>query len=600
MNILNTSDTVPRLLSEQSSERSAHDEQRIFKTHEDELYRRASLTFVWLLAAEWVVGIVIALLVSPRTWAGVESSTHIHVWLAVVLGGVIAGLPIALSLALPTHALTRHVNAVGQSLMAALYVHLMTGRIEAHFLFFASLAFFAYYQDWKILITATVVIAVDHLWRGIFYPMSVYGVPEANIWRVVEHATYVIVEDVVVIAMCLYGVQQRRNLARAIADAENRTREIQQAQEQLIALNTEAEERRKEAENATAIVRAERQKLSDSIQSMLISAEVLKHGDFRIRFDVEHDNEYVQRLCQGLNTAIASTETLLAHVSDMVSATTSASTEIAATTQQMAKASEDQSVQAESITQVVETMTTALKESSSEASQAAHEAALASEDAHAGGSVISTTITSFSSIAHVVSESAQKIEELGKSSEQIGAIIQAIEEIADQTNLLALNAAIEAARAGDQGRGFAVVADEVRKLAERTQQATKEISSMITFIQANTVHAVSSMKRGREEVERGRELITQASEALATIIKRTASVASAISTVSGIVGRQSEDSSAIVQNVQIIRHSTHESSVGIGQMAQTADDLSRMTLSLQELVKRFKVSNGQASAKMLN
>jgi methyl-accepting chemotaxis protein len=151
---------------------------------------------------------------------------------------------------------------------------------------------------------------------------------------------------------------------------------------------------------------------------------------------------------------------------------------------------------------------------------AAEGAQLASQSAQNGATVVETTITVMSQIADKVQESAKTVESLGARSEQIGAIIGTIEDIADQTNLLALNAAIEAARAGEQGRGFAVVADEVRALAERTTRATREIGEMIQAIQGETKGAVYAMEQGVCQVEAGTTEAAKSGHALRDILEQ--------------------------------------------------------------------------------
>src|ERR1700727_2260515 len=150
--------------------------------------------FAILMLVQWLAGIAAAVWISPRTWIGLSSKVHLHVWLAIFLGGAITSLPVFLALTRPCAAFTRHSVAVGQMLMSALLIHLTGGRIETHFHVFGSLAILAFYRDWKVLATATVVVYADPLLRGHFWPESVFGVSNASIWRSFEHAGWVVFE----------------------------------------------------------------------------------------------------------------------------------------------------------------------------------------------------------------------------------------------------------------------------------------------------------------------------------------------------------------------------------------------------------------------
>ena len=144
----------------------------LFAENLDDIARRTDRLFAVLILCEWLAVILVALIVSPRTWAGASSWVHIHVWAALGLGGAIASLPVVLALIRPGRIGTRHVIAAGQMLMGALLIHLAGGRIETHFHIFGSLAFLAFYRDWRVLVTASVVVIVDHLMRGFFWPRS--------------------------------------------------------------------------------------------------------------------------------------------------------------------------------------------------------------------------------------------------------------------------------------------------------------------------------------------------------------------------------------------------------------------------------------------
>jgi methyl-accepting chemotaxis protein len=242
-------------------------------------------------------------------------------------------------------------------------------------------------------------------------------------------------------------------------------------------------------------------------------------------------------------------------------------------------------------------MASSLVQVSDNSNRAADAARQAADAACRGGEIVDQSLSDMRSIAEAVVATAQKIHELGRSSDQIGKIVGVIDEIADQTNLLALNAAIEAARAGEQGRGFAVVADEVRKLAERTTKATKEIAEMITHIQTETRHTVETMESSRSQVEHGVNSTTAAGNSLREIIESSEKVGDMISQIATATTEQSATTEQVSANIEQITRITQESAAGSQQAARACQDLSNLALDLQQLVGRFKLDSSAKRSK---
>lgn len=175
--------------------------------------RNTSRVFAVLMLLQWVGAVIAAIVISPRTWTGTASSIHVHVWAAIFLGGVITALPVALAFIYPTRASTRHIVAAGQMLMSALLIHITGGRVETHFHVFGSLAILAFYRDWRILITASAIVYLDHVVRGYYWPQSVYGVLNASPWRAVEHAWWVGFEVLFLIIAVRQGIREMHQIA---------------------------------------------------------------------------------------------------------------------------------------------------------------------------------------------------------------------------------------------------------------------------------------------------------------------------------------------------------------------------------------------------
>jgi len=216
----------------------------LFNEQHQSIIRHTDRLFCHLMVCQWVAAMVAALLISPLTWRGTQSEIHIHVFAAVILGGIITILPVFLTLTQAGKPLTRHVVAVGQMLMSALLIHLTGGRIETHFHVFGSLAILAFYRDWRVLISASAVVYVDHLLRGIFWPQSVYGVLSAPVWRSLEHAGWVIFEVTFLMVSIRKSLGETLNVAERQARLEamkasieqtvlKRTEELRRSEDQL-------------------------------------------------------------------------------------------------------------------------------------------------------------------------------------------------------------------------------------------------------------------------------------------------------------------------------------------------------------------------------
>ncbi|MFH1851619.1 MAG: methyl-accepting chemotaxis protein [Candidatus Neomarinimicrobiota bacterium] len=311
-------------------------------------------------------------------------------------------------------------------------------------------------------------------------------------------------------------------------------------------------------------------------------------GDLTRRLDLDSKDELGQ-LARWFNIFVDKLHSVISQVKISSEQVTTASQEISASSEELASGAEEQQSQTSEVATSVEEMAATILQSSNNTNTASASAKKAANVATNGGGIVQQTIAGMQRISDAVRSSAQRIEELGRQSEEIGQIIKVIDDIADQTNLLALNANIEAARAGEQGRGFAVVADEVRVLAERTTKATAEIAEMIKGIQGSTGTAVSAMDDGIKEVNSGVELAGKAGSALEEIIAVVNEVDNVISQVAAAAEQQSAGAEEISANVEGISTVTKQSATSAQQMASAAQQLSEESEALNALIKQFKL-----------
>ena len=313
-------------------------------------------------------------------------------------------------------------------------------------------------------------------------------------------------------------------------------------------------------------------------------------GDLTQRVDQDRKDE-LGDLAKWFNAFVGKVHDVVAEVGGVTREVAAAATQIAASSEEMSQGMTDQNQQIFQISSAIEQMGTSVVEVARKSGEAANNALESGQVAKEGGEVVEQTIEGMRAISDAVSAGAASVAELGKRGEQIGKIIDVINDIADQTNLLALNAAIEAARAGEHGRGFAVVADEVRKLADRTTKATDEIGDSIKAIQNETGEAVQRMNAGTDQVASGVTSATQAGESLKKIVTSAQDVAGMIQSIAASAEQQSTASEEVSRNVESVSAVSRQASEGSQQAASAAAQLSTKAEQLQRLVGTFKTDD---------
>jgi len=225
----------------------------LFREQQKNLHTRTDRLFAVLMVIQWIGAIAAAYWISPLAWEGTAHQIHIHVWSALILGAVIASLPIYFAIRHPGEKLTRQIIAVSQMLFSSLLIHTCGGRIETHFHVFGSLAFLAIYRDWRVLLMATVVTALDHIGRGWLWPQSIYGVLNATNWRWLEHAGWVVFEDIFLFISCYYSTREMEQVAVRTAKLE----ETNQAVEEKIEVRTAELKEAAEAAQAASYAKSQ-------------------------------------------------------------------------------------------------------------------------------------------------------------------------------------------------------------------------------------------------------------------------------------------------------------------------------------------------------
>jgi methyl-accepting chemotaxis protein len=331
--------------------------------------------------------------------------------------------------------------------------------------------------------------------------------------------------------------------------------------------------------------------IAPRLASVKAALEQLAAKDLTAHVEVTGSDE-IGSLADALNQSVAAMRNVVESVAQGAEMLSAATTQISSRAVQSAGNANTQSSKTNQIAAAAQEMTATIGEISHNAESAAGASRVSAETATQGGTVMQAAATTMEKIAAATSTVSEKMASLAHRSEDIGKVVNVIQEISEQTNLLALNAAIEAARAGEHGRGFAVVAGEVRRLAERTKGATEEIAGTIRSIQDETRETLEVMQDSRSAVETGIGETALARKSLQAIIESSKQVEHQIHLIATAATEQTSASSEISESAGHISQLATENAQGAEEAVEALKNLAKLASDLDGIIRQFKLDDG--------
>ncbi len=329
------------------------------------------------------------------------------------------------------------------------------------------------------------------------------------------------------------------------------------------------------------------QRNQEAILRLLDEMGSLAEGDLTVKATVTED--ITGAISDSINYTVDELRRLVGTINETSVQVAAAAQETRATAMQLAEAAQHQVRQINSASNQINDIAQSIEQVSRNSAESADVAQRSVQIAANGAEVVRQTIQGMDSIRDQIQETSKRIKRLGESSQEIGSIVELINDIAEQTNILALNAAIQAASAGEAGRGFAVVADEVQRLAERSSNATKRIEMLVQTIQSDTNEAVSSMEQTTAEVVSGARLAEDAGLALGEIEKVSNDLAELIQSISEAARQQSGAATSITSTMSVIEDITSQTSSSVNQTAESIGNLAQLAADLRRSIDGFKL-----------
>jgi methyl-accepting chemotaxis protein len=341
--------------------------------------------------------------------------------------------------------------------------------------------------------------------------------------------------------------------------------------------------------------RDERDTIQASIQKLLEEVSGVAEGDLTREAEVTAD--VTGAIADSFNYMIEQLRSIISNVQEATLQVSSQANKIQATAENLAQGSETQAQQIVNTSAAIDEMAVSIQQVSQNAATSAKVAQQSLTNAKQGAELVQNTIHGMNRIRDQVQETAKRIKRLGESSQEIGQIIQLIDDIADRTSILALNASIQAAMAGEAGRGFAVVAEEVERLAVRATDATKKIATLVKTIQSETNEAGLAMEKGIQEVVEGSKLANQAGVALTEIEGVSNRLAELMQSISLASSQQARGSEALARSMNEISQITQQTAAGTKQAAESVSQLATLADELRASVSTFRLpsDNGKAT-----